>query len=532
MLAKLTIRKKLICLLTTLMVGLAAECWLIDRTVSEVRIHGPAYKRIAALKDLVAEIMPPPAFIVESYLLAHEQLEEPDPNLRQKLTERIQVLQRSFEERQAYWRLALKQPALRDLLGVESYLPAQRFYSEYQQHFAPALAARNLEIARAVLRGPLKQNFEEHAARIRQLVERTTQRVADEEALAASEASHGLIIAVIGLMLLAALAAATTLLLLSSIERPMSRVRELFTAMANRDLTPRESMQSSASDEFGEMTNLANAAIESMREVLRSMAEQSDSLAGASEELRVVSEHMSANAEETAAQAHVVTAASEQVSSSVQAMAVSTDGLSASVREISRSTNDASEASSKAVALAETADRAVTRLGESSVGISKIVRVINSIAEQTNLLALNATIEAARAGEAGKGFAVVANEVKDLAAETGRATQDIVRRIEAIRVDTQGAVEAIAEIRAFISKINEVQSSIAAAIEEHSATTGQIARSLSEGVRGTTEISSNIGGVAEAARHTSSGASDAKNAATELARMATELRRVIGQFAY
>jgi len=246
----------------------------------------------------------------------------------------------------------------------------------------------------------------------------------------------------------------------------------------------------------------------------------------------VVSEHMSANAEETAAQAHVVTAASAQVSSSVQAMAQSTDGLSANVREISRGASDASEASSRAVKLAETADRAVTRLGESSAGIHKIVRVINNIAEQTNLLALNATIEAARAGEAGKGFAVVANEVKDLAAETGRATQDIVRRIETIRVDTQGAVDAIAEIRTFIGKINDVQSSIAAAIEQHSATTGQIARSLSEGVRGTTEISSNIGGVAEAARHTSSGASDAKNAATELARMASELRRVISRFAY
>ena len=317
-----------------------------------------------------------------------------------------------------------------------------------------------------------------------------------------------------------------------SIEGPLARVRELFNAMAQRDLTLRGVDHVQSADEFSDMTQLALQAVESIRELLRGLAEQSDALAGASEELRVVSEHMSANAEETAAQAHVVTAASEQVSTSVQAMAQSTDGLSANVREISRSTSDASEASSRAVMLAETADRAVNRLGESSAGIHKIVRVINTIAEQTNLLALNATIEAARAGEAGKGFAVVANEVKDLAAETGRATQDIVRRIETIRVDTQGAVEAIAEIRTFIGKISDVQSSIAAAIEQHSSTTGQIARSLSEGVRGTTEISSNIGGVAEAARHTSSGASDAKNAATELARMAAELRRVISQFAY
>jgi methyl-accepting chemotaxis protein len=531
MLSGLTIRKKITYLMGTFLLGLLFECWLIHNTVSEVRVHGPAYKRITATKDLIADILPPPAFIVEAYLRANEQIEETDSTAQLKLGNEVERLRQSFEERHAYWRAHLDPSELREKFAVESYAPAQRFFQIYQSQYAPALAAGDGAMARRTLRGPLRDAWLEHEKSIHQLADRATMRVEQEENAAAAAATSGTIAAALWLLAMAVIAIVATVLVLNSIEKPMSKVKELFTAMANRDLTQGVEMQASA-DEFGDMTRLANAAVESMREVLRSMAEQSDSLAGASEELRVVSEHMSANAEETAAQAHVVTAASEQVSTSVQAMAASTDGLSASVREISRSTNDASEASSKAVTLAETADRAVTRLGESSAGISKIVRVINSIAEQTNLLALNATIEAARAGEAGKGFAVVANEVKDLAAETGRATQDIVRRIEAIRVDTQGAVDAIAEIRSFISKINEVQSSIAAAIEEHSATTGQIARSVSEGVRGTTEISSNISGVAEAARHTSSGASDAKNAATELARMASELRRVIGQFAY
>ena len=530
MLSGLSIRKKLLVLMSVFMLGLSIECWVIYSTINEVRVHGAAYKRIVAVRDLIADILPPPVFIIEAYLHANELIDEPDAARRQKLQTEIERLRASFEERHGHWRDAMPFGDLREKLSRDSYQPAARFFRLYESQLLPLLAAGDTAGARKLMHGPIRQAWEEHEAVVRNLVEHATRRVGEEESAAAGAAQNGLVVGGLGLLLLTAIAFGATLVVLGSIEKPMTRVREMFTAMANRDLTHRVDMHSN--DEFGEMTRLANAAVESMREVLRSMAEQSDSLAGASEELRVVSEHMSANAEQTAAQAHVVTAASEQVSSSVQAMAASTDGLSASVREISRSTNDASEASSKAVTLAETADRAVTRLGESSAGISKIVRVINSIAEQTNLLALNATIEAARAGEAGKGFAVVANEVKDLAAETGRATQDIVRRIEAIRVDTQGAVEAIAEIRAFISKINDVQSSIAAAIEEHSATTGAIARSLSEGVRGTTEISSNIGGVAEAARHTSSGASDAKNAATELARMAGELRRVIGQFAY
>jgi methyl-accepting chemotaxis protein len=387
-----------------------------------------------------------------------------------------------------------------------------------------------MKAARAALVGPMKLAYDEHRKGALETSRQAAKEAKQISNDTAAEGTRGLILAGAVLLLLAIICFSATIAVMRSIEVPLSRVRELFQAMARRDLTVKVDMRNA--DEFSDMTQLAMQAVDSVRDLLRSLAEQSDALAGASEELRVVSEHMSANAEETAAQAHVVTAASEQVSSSVQVMAQSTDGLSSNVREISRSTSDASEASSRAVMLAETADRAVNRLGESSAGIHKIVRVINTIAEQTNLLALNATIEAARAGEAGKGFAVVANEVKDLAAETGRATQDIVRRIETIRVDTQGAVEAIAEIRTFIGKISDVQSSIAAAIEEHSATTGQIARSLSEGVRGTTEISTNIGGVAEAARHTSSGASDAKNAATELARMAAELRRVISQFAY
>ena len=530
MFGHMTIRNKVLLMTGLIVAGLLVQAAVVQRSVEQIRIHGPAYVEIRAHEKLISDILPPPAFVLEAFLTVHELLEQRDPSKRQLLLDHLRSAQRDYEARHRHWRDHVSDTQLREMLTRSAYEHGASFFTAVERDFLPALNAGQTDKARAILDGPLRAHYEQHRASIREAAALSRKLVDQQEAQAASRADGLLIMNALGILIMAALSVGAGLFLKASIERPLARMHELFQAIAQRDLTRHVELQSA--DEFGQMVHLANDAVDSMRAALRSIAEQSDVLAGASEELKVVSEHMSANAEQTAAQAHVVTAASEQVSGSVQAMATSTDGLNASVREIARSTTDASEASSKAVMLAETADKAVNRLGESSAGIGKIVRVINSIAEQTNLLALNATIEAARAGEAGKGFAVVANEVKDLAAETGRATQDIARRIDAIRVDTQGAVEAIAEIRAFIGKMNELQASVAAAIEEHSATTGQIARSLSEGVRGTTEISSNISGVAEAARHTSSGASDTKNAASELARLASELRRVLSQFAY
>jgi methyl-accepting chemotaxis protein len=260
-----------------------------------------------------------------------------------------------------------------------------------------------------------------------------------------------------------------------------------------------------------------------------SLGETVQSLAGAARELTAVSQQMAANAEETAAQAGVASAAAEQVSQNVATVSTGTEEMGASIKEIAKSANEAARVATSAVKVAEKTNATVAKLGESSAEIGNVIKVITSIAQQTNLLALNATIEAARAGEAGKGFAVVANEVKELAKQTAKATEDISRKIEAIQSDTKGAVEAIAQIGTIINQINDIQNTIASAVEEQTATTAEISRNVTEAAKGSNEIAQNITGVAQAARGTTEGAANTKTAADELTKMAVDLQKLVTQ---
>ncbi|GAA0278462.1 methyl-accepting chemotaxis protein [Cryptosporangium japonicum] len=349
---------------------------------------------------------------------------------------------------------------------------------------------------------------------------------ADAKSAASSASTTIVVVLVLGIALTAALALAAA----RSMVGRVHALRDQLRAISEGDLSQRPVDQ--APNEIGEMSRAVQQAAEKMRDTILTLAETSVGLSRSAASLQGASQELTENADRASQQVTALDTAAGEVTGGVQAVAGGAQEMGAAIREISVNASDAATVANQAVESAAATQQVMLRLGNSSSEIGSVLKAITAIAEQTNLLALNATIEAARAGESGKGFAVVAGEVKDLAQETAKATDEIGRRIDAIQQDTRSAAEAISSISEIIGKINDYQTTIASAVEEQSATTAGMTGDLDRVAGGTSEISGQLSQVAQLTQATEGAARATQTAAGELDVASEQLRAAIGSFRY
>jgi methyl-accepting chemotaxis protein len=522
------ISAKLTVLVTIVVLGFGSFGLLAYFTIDKVKINGSVYNEIALGKSLDADAAPPLLYLAEARMDVLLFLLEPDASKKQGHLNDFLEQKKNFEDAETEYTGKLPEGRLKDMVKGAVFTEGEAWIGVVQTRVVPAALRGDDKTARDILFTQAAPHFRAHQSAAHEL----TAAVESEDAR--KEADAGAMIRSRLTLLISIGAAVVGLIVAFSwylgwlITRPLGKTVGLLQEVAGGDL--RHRLEADSTDESGVMGKALNTTLDKVSEILRGIGAASESLASASAEMSETSQQISANSEETSAQIQVVSNATQQVSQNLQTVATGAEEMGASIKEIAKSASEAAKVASSAVQVAETTNATVAKLGQSSAEIGEVIKVITSIAQQTNLLALNATIEAARAGEAGKGFAVVANEVKELAKETAKATEDISRKIEAIQSDTLASVEAIENISNVIKKVNDISNTIATAVEEQNATTNEMARNVSDAAHGSGEITSNIAGVAQAAESTSRGAGNTQKAAQQLVETSAQLRRLISQF--
>lgn len=307
---------------------------------------------------------------------------------------------------------------------------------------------------------------------------------------------------------------------------------ELFQHLATGDL--RQSWQADPELElkgdFQRLRTDANATVSQLSDLISRLKLDASIVGKSVDKVINVNSQLENNAQSSSEQADSASRDVQIISSNVDSIAGAAEQMNASIKEIVKNTNNAKRVATNAVELTQEADKRVARLATSSNDIGAMVKVINSIAEQTNLLALNATIEAARAGDAGKGFAVVANEVKELAKETAKATEDIAEKIRAIQSDSEGAASGIREIDAIVQQIKDLQTDTDSAMEQQSGTTQDITKSINSVASGTSGVSSQVTNLVTGTEETSNAVDSVKQEVIQLSQVAGNLQTLVGSF--
>jgi methyl-accepting chemotaxis protein len=536
----------------------AAVAW---NTVETTKVNGDAYAGIVEGKDLVADVLPPPEYIVESYLVAYQIADAATPAAVAPLADRLRALRDEHVKRHDFWRESSLDGRLRTLMMEDAFRPAEQFFAVAESELVPAATRGDEQRVAAIMRNRLEPLFAQHRKAIDEVV-----TLANEHLAADERAVAGLLRArATWLTVLAVLASAAFAFLAFSVNRiAVTITRRLGAAvgfaadMARGDLTG--TMPEGPEDEVGRLIRALNAMARSFRGVIAEITGGIQTVATASTELSAVAGSMSSGVIEMnrlagsmndtasvfSAGAQDVAANMQQATANLHTVAAATGELSETVGSIASSSERARSVSEDASRQAQAISATMAELQRAAREIGNVTETIAHISSQTNLLALNATIEAAHAGDAGRGFAVVASEIKELARQTTIAADDIQQRITAIQDSTGSAADDIGSITEIVAQMTEFTGTIAAAIEEQTAVTREVAANIAaanHGVAGTnshmTEIAAGSETIADGIRRVSTGLVEIGSAgqqvdasATELSRLGEVLRVSVSRFRY
>ena len=531
---RLTIARAMVLFGLVTTAGLAAVVFTGIYALGEVKVGGPVYNKLKLGNDLVADILPPPEYVIESYLEATLALNNPAALATRR--DRLVQLKKEYDERHEFWLKSDLDPALKAKLVESSHREVQRFWSAIEQTFLPALAKSDAAAA-AKSYAEITAAYLAHRALIDEIVTKTNDDNAATEAAATQRVTTFTIVlwSISGLVFLMIGGGLFSVGL--GVIQPMTGMTDVMARLAGGRLDI-EIPSLHRADEVGAMARAVQVfkenaervqAMESEQAALKLKAEQDRKAAmgqvadgfeqaigrivqmvsSASSEIEVAAGSLTRTAEANNTLTATASSASGRASGNAQSAAAASEQMASSVTEIGRQVQQSETITDIAVRQAEQTNERIAELSQAASRIGEVVKLIAAVAEQTNLLALNATIEAARAGEAGRGFAVVASEVKALAAQTAKATEEIGAQIAQMQSATQQSVSAIKAIGATIGQISEISTAIAAAVEQQGTATQEIARNVQQAAQGAIEVG---GCLADASR----GSADAQAAARQV----------------
>jgi methyl-accepting chemotaxis protein len=538
------------------LMGFFAVVGLSYYTIEKLKVGGPYYVRMINGKDLIADILPPPLYIIEPFLEASHLIVEPTKlsQHRAHLTE----LRKAYDTQRKRWLDEnVIDLATRDTVTQEAHRYAAQFWDTLETRLYPAIEKNDAKATKEAF-DSLEVAYDAQRKAVDKAVEMATAMNEKITAEAAQEERWSMLLAiVIGIPVLLAVILSIAGVILGMV-RPIKRMQEIMQTLASGDRQV-EIPYIHRHDEIGGMAHSVQVFKDNLVETekLRDAHEAAErraaderqqhnieladhfesavgtiihSVASASSELDVTAESLTHIAKDTTSQSQTVVSASNTASDNVRAVASAAEQLAGSIREISTQVNFSANMAHKAENEAQKTTAQMNALSSAAEHIGGIVELINQIASQTNLLALNASIEAARAGELGRGFVVVSQEVKQLAERTAKATGEIANQITSIQNFINEAAQSITEIASTIKGLNDISSTIASAVEEQGSVTQEIARNIHYASEGTNNVTCSIQSVRQSAENSNDAATQVLTAARDLAKQSNMLQIEMVQF--